>query len=282
MCPFWLHRPVPGTSGPSAPNADRRPPRGGAGAAARRQPAARPRGGIARRGGPGGATALGKRLRSVRLRGRRCGLARPAARGRRGRRRAAAAAARPAATVGRGLVATLSISSSDSSPSVKRTRSGFTSATSMPLIFSPASTRRGLVAGDFAQERGALAVDHERAGQRELAALQPRGAGLRRHRGRTAGRIEERSLDHFGVSGRAADDRVLGQQRRHHRLRRDRLRRRRTALERAAPAGFPADEHEQRGKRKEPPEGGANACGEVGHGTHFLSGSANANPATSS
>ena len=184
----------------------RRPPRRRCAAGVRRlrrRPPA-PRGcGRAR-----GAAALGERLGAARRRRRPARRRRPRrlrarrARGR-GRRRGGAARAAPSVF---GPVATLSMSSSDSSPSVSRTRSGFTSATSMPLIVSPCCTRRDLPPCDLAQERGGLAVDDGRAGQRELAALHAalRPRRRRRRRRRAARRIEQRALDRLALraSGR--------------------------------------------------------------------------------
>ena len=132
-----------------------------------------------------GPTPLGQRLRRARRgrrrRGRRGGRgAAPAAPRRRG---AAGARRRRAATVGRGLVPTLSISSSDSSPSVKldAVRLHFGHEHAVDRVAGQHAPR--LVAGDLAQECRALAVDHQRAGERELAALQPAGGGLRRRTG---------------------------------------------------------------------------------------------------
>ena len=118
--------------------------------------------------------ALGERLRGV-LRdparrtggGRRDGAG-PARAGRAARRRGRLAWAR-------GLVATLSTSSSDSSPSASLTRSGLTSATSRPLIVSPACTRRDLLPATSRRNAVFLPSTSGRARQRELAAL---------HRGR--------------------------------------------------------------------------------------------------
>ncbi len=60
-----------------------------------------------------------------------------------------------------------------------------------------------LAAVGLAQERGGLAVDHQRALQRELAALHPRLRGLRDGgRRRPSRRIEERALDDVAAAVR--------------------------------------------------------------------------------
>ena len=278
-------------SGPSAPNGDQSAPAGAAGAgtaagaaavaaAAQEPPGEPPRRPPAQRGGVRRAVCAASAAPA---------LAAAAA----GGGGAMAAGAMPAVAVatcataaggavGRGLVATLSISSSDSSPSVNRTRSGphFGHEQTVDLLAGLHAPR--LVAGDLAQEGRALAIDHHGAGQRELAALQPFGASLR-----TAGagrRVGLKSV-RCTVSVRAATppvDREFGQERCHDRLRRDRLRGWRVLCHRAAPVGLPADHRRESGERKEPPESRPERECRVGSRSHFLSGSASAKAATSS
>ncbi len=178
----------------------------------------------------------------------------------------AACATAAGGAVGRGLVATLSTSSSDSSPSVELhpVRLHFGHEQTVDLLAGLHAPR--LVAGNLAQEGRALAIDQHGAGQRELAALQPFGASLRHRRGRAAGRIEKRALHRLCARGHAALDREFRQERCHDRLWRDRLRRRRVRFHGAAPVGLPADHRRESGERKEPPEGRSSLIAESAHG----------------
>ena len=143
----------------------------------------------------------------------------------------------------------------------------------------------GLAAGDLAQEGGALAVDDQRAGERELAALHRR---LRRlgddRRRRTAGRVEQRARDRFRPRGEAAVDREVRQHRHRHGLGDDRLDRLRHRGERAAPVGLPAEERDGHGQRHQPPSSahGSAATRVMAQTPPFFAGSANANADTSS
>ena len=112
-----------------------------------RQARARPLRRRARRGGA---------RRALRRTSRACGWSPrggwPGAPRRRWRSRSPACSAPPAGSSSSGPAATLSISSSLSSPSVSLTRSAPTRATVMPLTVSPCTTRRALPAAGFLEK----------------------------------------------------------------------------------------------------------------------------------
>ncbi len=128
--------------------------------------------------------------RHRRRRGDRCGRRRPEPR-------------RSVAGSGVDFVATLRTSSSDSSPSVRVTRSALTSATFMPLIVSPARTRRAL----FPAISRRNAVFLPSTSSVPVRANWPRfiraAAAFLRHRRRGAARrIEERAGDGLAFARR--------------------------------------------------------------------------------
>ena len=106
----------------------------------------------------------------------------PAPRARTGAARAAGGAA---ATVAFGPAATLSVSSSESPPWVKRTRSGQHVRHHHTVDLVPLAHGPRLAAGDFLEERDAAVARQRRPGQDELARLQP-SFRLRRRSSRAA------------------------------------------------------------------------------------------------